>query len=221
MTSRAPYAPLRGDSPRGLSVREPNALHHHEKRDPHSGMHEIVQVIITIKIIHVVAVVVSPIFRPRVEEDKGIAAVNKALLASGDPHRADGEGVASTKLLSKPVLRDAYALTSGPLVSLATFRCGPHLIPRALIFAFLLLPVFFRRFGLILARGVGLIAAGLGSSLRLPGFILPRLLLPWRSVFLLSWFLSVYQRGTRDQEAENDKIQTAASSHKHLQELCY
>jgi hypothetical protein len=192
-------------------------------------MHEIVQVIIAIKIIYVVAVVVSPIFRPRVEEDKGIAAVNKALLASGDPHRADGEGVASTKLLSKPVLRDAYALASGPLVSLATFRCGPHLIPRALIFASLLLPVFFRRFGLILALGVGLIAAGLGSSLRpslrpslrLPGFSLPRLLRPWRSVFVLSWFLSVYQRGTRDQEAENDKIQTAASSHKHLQEFCY
>ena len=225
MTSRAPYAPLRGDSPRGLSVREPNALHHHEKRDPHSGMHEIVQVVIAIKIIHVVAVVVSPIFRPRVEEDKGIAAVNKALLASRDPHRADGEGVASTKLLSKPVVRDAYALASGPLVSLATFRCGPHLIPRALIFASLLLPAFFRRFGLILARGAGLIAAGLGSSLRpslrLPGFSLPRLLLPWRSVFVLSWFLSVYQRGTRDQEAENDKIQTATSSHKHLQELCY
>jgi hypothetical protein len=206
-------------------VREPNALHHHEKRDPHSGMHEIVQVIIAIKIIHVVAVVVSPIFRPRVEKDEGVAAVNKALLASGDPHRADGEGVASTKLLSKPVVGDVRALASGPLVSLATFRCGPHLIPRALIFASLLLPVFFRRFGLILARGVGLIAAGLGSSLRpslrLPGFSLPRLLLPWRSVFVLSWFLSVYQRGTRDQEAENDKIQTAASSHKHLQELCY
>jgi len=206
-------------------VREPNALHHHEKRDPHSGMHEIVQVIIAIKIIYVAVVVVAPIFRPGIEKNKGVAAVNKALLASGDPGWADGESVASTKLLSKPVVGDVRALTGGPLMSLATFRCGPHLIPRALIFASLLLPVFFRRFGLILARGVGLIAAGLGSSLRpslrLPGFSLPRLLLPWRSISVLSWFLSVYQRGTRDQEAENDKIQTAASSHKHLQELCY
>ena len=159
-------------------------------------MHEIVQVIVAVDIINVVAVVVSPIFRPGIDKNKGVAAVNKALLASGDPDRADGKGVAATKLLSKPVVRDVRTPASRPLALLPTFGYGPHLIPRALVFfGSLLVPVLFRRPDLILAWSIGLIVPGLRSglraSLRLPGFGWPRLLLPRRSIFVLSWFLCV------------------------------
>ena len=169
--------------------------------------------ILAIDIVDVTVIAVSPLRWPRIYEHKCVAAVLEPRPALHDLRTPHGEMMASSKLRSEPVFRNATtAITGRTGMILWLTRWLPILFASVdlpsvfLAFGYLLRPRFLARLCVILPlflllgfRGLGLILTRRCLHLVLPlRFFLPlRLLLPW-FVFLLFFVLCVENCRTRD-----------------------
>src|ERR1700758_63884 len=197
-------------------------------------MEQVIQEIVAIDIVNVAIISVSPVFRPRIDEHKGIATIFKARLTVHDHRTLRPERMVSPKLCAKPIIGDAATPAGRPrvLLLLAGFlptrflpACfwparfwlrRPCFLPRRLfplsLFLRMFLPVRSCRLGLILPRRLHFVLPGFGpgfpTRLRLlPGFFLSGF------VFLGFFVLCVKDRGTRDQSRKDSKIHKSECSH--------
>src|ERR1700741_1380471 len=155
-------------------------------------MEQVIQEIVAIDIVNVAIVSVSPVFRPRIDEHKGIATIFKAQLTVHNHRTLRPERMASPKLCAKPIIGDAATPAGRPRVFLllASFLPTrflatrflparfwparfwlrrPCLLPRRLFPLSLFLRMFLLvrscRLWLILARGPYFLFPGIGAWL--------------------------------------------------------
>src|SRR5579863_4703002 len=120
-----------------------NRLHRHEERNPHSGMKQVEQEVLSVDIIDVALVGIGPSRWPGIRDHEPVATELKSWLTFDDNRLPDHNRVLPPKVLAEFVVRD--------MATLACIFVRMRLITVFFRFGLVLPIVFLRRFFLFLA----------------------------------------------------------------------
>ena len=185
-------------------------LHHHFESEPRFGMPHVKEEILSVDIVDIaIVVIVSPSWRPRIDQDECIAAVLKLRPAGHHLRMMHRKVMLASELRAEAVVRNAAAVSAGAIMTLrtacflaATFLSSLLFLP-ARFRPVLFLPVWFLLCRPHVVPGLRLLGTllllrpllALLLRVRRPGFVLPRRFHLILSRCRLGFILPVFRTG--------------------------